>query len=202
MKQPTYLRLSQFENEIRVPVIAPALYDELNRVEPSVDGNIEYRPCQVELSDGTVVDRVYVVEAVTFMLHWGYDPATRSISILDVAHITESPTRLPVRLANVLYEKGETNMGGTVFSIILRDGTKAHGGAGGAVDFLSYPPGVQASDVVDVVHGKSEGTAQFKQADYRWCLFSLPPAEATRRLKSLESVLTNWKVKWSFEIDS
>lgn len=185
-----------------MPVVSPVLYAELMRVEPSVDRDLEYRPCQVELNDGRVVDRVYVVEAVRWFTSWLQDPAGRGISILDVAHISESPTRLPVRLANVLYKKGETYMGGTVFSLIFRDGRKAHGYTGDVVDFLNYPSGVEATDVVGVLHGKSEGSEEFTDADWLWCLYGLPEPEASRKLKSLEAVLANQKVKRSFETDA
>ena len=44
------------------------------------------------------------------------------MSLLDVRHIGQSPTRLPVHLAHKLYRTGETNMGGISFGVVLRDG--------------------------------------------------------------------------------
>lgn len=198
----TYIRVTQADSEIRVPVISPALYDELIQVEPSLDRYFEYRPCQVQMGDGRIIDKVYLAEAVTFMLSWGYDPKRATISILDVAHMGESPSRLPIGLANILYEKGETSMGGTTFTIVLRDGKKAHGTTGNAVDFLNYPPGVQPSDVVDVLHGRSEGDDTFTLADYIWCPYSLPPSVAAHRLRNIETFLKNSRMKWSFEPDT
>lgn len=185
---------------MRIPIISPEIYVELLRVQPSSVDKMELRPCEVELTDGRVLDRVYVVEAVRFTLYWGMLPNPgRGVSIRDVAHVRESPTRLPIKLANTLYEKGETNMGGTVFSIVTRDGRKVHGVTGNAVDFLIYPPGIGPSDVVDVLHGKSEGNEQFASAHFQWCLYGLPPDESAKQLGNLETALRNWKVDWRAE---
>ncbi len=201
MNPPTHVRIKQFNREIRVPIISSDCYDELMRVEPSVDRELEYRPCEVELRDGRVMDRVYLVEAVTFALMWGAvldDSGKQYLSILDVVHIRDSPTRLPVRLANILYERGETNMGGVVFSIVMKDGRKARGSTGNAVDFIDYPLGVQPSDVIDVLHGKQDGSESFSLATYTWCLYSLPPDKAREKLGHLEAAFRNWRLEWSF----
>jgi len=183
---------------LRVPVIAPTLYEEAMRIEPSIDGHFEYRPCKVESITGEMVDRVYVVEAISYMLHWGFDPGRRQLSILSVAHVQESPSRLPATLANSIYKKGETSMGGTRFSIVFRDGTKAGGEVGNAVDFLDYPPGYQGKDVIDVLYDSTEGAKMFTAADYRWCLYALPPDDAAEKLRGLETHLKNTKVTWRY----
>jgi hypothetical protein len=195
-QQSLYINTSNAE--LTIPIIAPVLFDELLQVVPSVMDKFEYRPCIVEDVDGSIIDRVYVVEAISFALYWGLGPKWPHVSISKIAHIRNSPTRLPVALANKLYELGETNMGGVVFTIVIIDGRKAHGVSGNAVDFLNYPPGIEPKDVVDVLHGKSEGFERFASANYQWCLYALPPAEAAEKLKPLETALRNWKVKWRY----
>ena len=167
-------------------------------VEPSGERSLgKYRPSEVELTDGSLCDHVYVVEAISHIFHWGFYPE-RSVSLLDVKHISSSPTRLPGTLANKLYQGGETNMGGISFGLVLRDGRTLWAVTANAVDFLEYPPGVSASDVVDVIHGwKDLDQTAIRDADYSWCLYCLDP-DATKgiveALPALNRGLITWKV--------
>jgi len=117
-----FIDVTQFGQTSRIPIITPNLLAELMCVEPSGERSPgEYRPSQVELADGSARDRVYVVEAIWHIFHWGFYPE-RSVSLLDVKHISSSPSRLPAPLANKLYQGGETNMGGISFGLVLSDG--------------------------------------------------------------------------------
>jgi hypothetical protein len=162
------------------PVIRPDLLGQVEAVPPSVDGPVLYRPCRVTLRDGRVVDRVYVQEAWTWKGMWGMWPEDYrekvSISIDDVVGIEESPSRIAPDLANRLLEAGETAMGGTRFTLVLRDGRRVNASTGNAVDFPGLPDGVAAGDVVDVIPHEHTGTMDAAMADpaYWWCLYTLP----------------------------
>jgi hypothetical protein len=89
----------------------------LNRIEPSGSGELLYFPCRVLLRDGTALDTVYIEPEKPYLKYWGVypedDEGKESVLIDDVVHIEESPVRLPVRWANVLYAGGESGMGTT-----------------------------------------------------------------------------------------
>jgi hypothetical protein len=161
-------------------VISPDLLAQVEAVTPSIDGQLRYRPCRVTLRDGRVIDRVYVQEAWTWKGMWGKWPEDYrgkvSISIDEVVRIEESPSRIAPDLANRLLEAGETAMGGTRFTLVLRDGRRVNASTGNAVDFPGLPDGVAAGDVVDVITHEHVGTMDVAMADpaYWWCLYTLP----------------------------
>jgi len=162
-------------------VISRELLAQVEAIPPSVDGRLSYRPCQVVLRDGRTVDRVYVLEAWTWKGVWGAWPRAdrdESIEIDSVASISESPSRISPRLADRLLDAGETGMGYTKFTLVLRDGRKVNTVTGNAVDFPGLPAGVAASDVVDVIPHQHVGDSETTMAvpPYRWCLYTLPTA--------------------------
>jgi len=117
------------------------------------------------------------------MRAWGVDPAEdkdkNSVAIDEVVHIEDSPRRLPPALANKLYAAGESGMGNTVFTVVIRGGSRLPFVVGNAVDFPQWPPGADPNDAVDVEpHVERE---EFRNrpprrtesaADYAWCLYS------------------------------
>jgi len=161
-------------------VIRPDLLAQVEAVTPSIDGRLLYRPCQVTLKDGRVIDRVYVQEAWTWKQTWGVwpedDRGKASIRIDDVVRIWESPSRIAPELATRLLEAGESGMGYSRFTLILRDGRRFNAVTGGAVDFPGLPVGVAAGDVADVVPHEHAGASDAEMADppYWWCLYTLP----------------------------
>jgi hypothetical protein len=165
------------------PSLTPELAEQLHAIEPSSDGYCEYRPCRVQLTSGTLVDRVYVVERDAYMDALGVDPeddpGKSSVSVEDVRRIDESPYRLPAALANKLYAAGECGMGYYIFTVVLRDGTKLPNLTGNAVDFPALTPGVTTSDIHDVFphvgHDRFRDrppSAHESNAAYTWCLFA------------------------------
>jgi hypothetical protein len=100
----------------------------LDAITPSVDGDLKYYPCLVRFSDGTEVDRVYVVSEAPYIKHWGVYPGQDrhkvEILVSDVASLTESPSRLPPQFANQLYKAGESGMGYTIFTVVFSDGSR------------------------------------------------------------------------------
>jgi hypothetical protein len=168
-----------------VPEIPRHLLEELLRVQPSKDRGLEYRPCRARLRSGEVYDRVYVVEAGAYIRYWGVwpweDRGKRALSITEVAHIEESPVRLPARLANTLYKAGESGMGYCLFTIVLRDGRRLPYATGNAVDFLDLPPDVRPEMVTRVLphvgreHFQGRTPAPHTTgAPYYWCLYRNP----------------------------
>jgi hypothetical protein len=172
----------------RYPPIPSDLREQLMAVPPSGDTSLEYRPCRVTLTDCRVVDRVYVMEQGMYVTWWGVwpdqDHGKSSVPIDAVVRIEESPTRLPVAIANRIYEAGESGMGYCVFTLELRDGRRLPFVTGNAVDFVDLPPGVKPSDIVTVF--PHEGRDHFqgrtmaphtRGAPYAWCLYGDEPAD-------------------------
>lgn len=162
----------------KAPVISPDLLAQLRRVEPSTDGMMEYRPCLARLKDGRELDRVYVVEEDAYWSAWGVYPeddrGKSSVNLGAVESIEESPSRLPVAIANRIYEAGESGMGYCMFRLVLRDGRALPCVTGNAVDFVNLPPGVTPDMVVDVRHERVDTRSQYcPAADYHWCLYRL-----------------------------
>ena len=139
--------------------------------------DISYRPCQVKLDDGAVVDAVYVINAQEYIDVWGIlpdqDRGKREIDLSRVVEISESPSRLPPPIANKIYKAGESGMGYCVFTLLFKDGTQQEVGSGGAVDFVRLPTGKRMNDIVDVLpHEGERDEAIFSASlDYYWCLF-------------------------------
>jgi hypothetical protein len=159
-----------------VPVISEELLRQLLDVEPSLDGEMEYRPCLVRLTDGQALDRVYVADAATYQGLWGiwpeFDPGKQTVPIDDVRRIEESPSRIPARLANKMYEAGESAMGACFFTLVLNDGRRVPCVTGNAVDFLELPAGVTPAMMVDLLpHERREASDPIRGADYIWCLY-------------------------------
>jgi len=168
------------------PALSPFLKAQLLSVPPSGGKDVDMYPCQVTLSDGRVVDRVYVMEQERYITWWGVwpedDKGKSSISIELITRIEDSPTRLPVALANELYDAGESGMGYCIFTLELRDRRRLPYVTGNALDWVDFPPDVTPADVVRVHPG--EGREHFtgrhqaphtQGAPYFWCLYSDPP---------------------------
>jgi len=132
------------------------------------------------LIDGRVLDRVYVQGAYTWKASWGVwpedDRGKAAISIDEVASISDSPARLPAALASRLLEAGESGMGYTKFTLVLRGGRRINAMTGNAVDFPALPPGVSATEIVEVVPHVHDGepAPASPEPSYVWWLSTLP----------------------------
>jgi len=159
----------------RSPKLPGHLKRQLREITPSLDGDLKYYPCAVQLKDGNEVDRVYLVDELPYIRHWGMyphqDPRKAEILVKDVAVIRESPSRLPVRFANELYKAGESGMGYTVFTVVFTTGLQQAYLTGNAVDFIDYPEGVEANDVVAVLPHVGRDSHR-EGPGYYWCLYS------------------------------
>lgn len=139
---------------------------------------MQYRPCRVTLEDGTKQDFVYICEADPWFQYWGVDPeddsGKDSVPIERVRAIDESPSRLPARFADVMYQAGESRMGGCTFQLLLRDGRRLNCETGNAVDFLLWPGDVSPADVVELLpHSAGADGQGVSDAPYAWCLYEV-----------------------------
>ncbi|HLA93869.1 MAG TPA: hypothetical protein VJO36_10070 [Actinomycetota bacterium] len=153
-------------------------------MEPSKDRGFEYRPCQVVLRTGEVVDRVYVSDARSYINRSGSWPWEATgvlyIPIAEISEIRPSPSRIPARFANEMYRAGESGMGYFVYTLVLRDGRRLPY-VTGAVDFPNLPRGVSPAHIVDLLPhvGRSElqpeghwtDDPHQQGADYHWSLY-------------------------------
>jgi len=157
--------------------ISESLYKQLLQVKSTRDWATEYRPCLVTLKDGRKVDCVYVVLEQPYIKHWGVfpedDSGKQSVQIEDVSEIEESPSRLPAKIANKIYEAGESGMGYCVFTLVFSDDTTQAYITGNAVDFVPLPSGKVARDIVDVFpHKGRQAENQMHGLRYYWCIYS------------------------------
>jgi hypothetical protein len=89
-----------------------------------------------------------------------------------VRSLKSSPSRLPAKFANQIYDAGESGMGYTIFTVEFEDGSRQAYSAGNAVDFVQYPSGQTESSVVGVVPHIGRGEPSMKSAPgYFWCLY-------------------------------
>jgi hypothetical protein len=158
------------------PELPRELELQLRAIAPSHDGQIEYRPCMATLRDGRVLERVYVVDAQSYISTWGVwpedDSGKHALDIAEVIRLEESPHRLPPDIADRIYRAGESGMGYAIFTIVFRDGTKQAYVSGNAVDFISYPSGQSAGSIAQVLlHQGRADTALTDHSPYCWCLF-------------------------------
>jgi hypothetical protein len=163
--------------ERRYPPLPADLTRQIARIPSTFDGVVTYCPCAVSLRDGISVDCVYVVEANACIRMWGVwpdqDSGKREVKIQDVVGIQESSFRLPVKLAQVLYDAGESGMGYLVFEIEYRDGFRSAHGCGNAVDFVRLPDGKTMSDVVAVHPHEGRNKQPISVPEYYWCLYGI-----------------------------
>lgn len=166
-------------NSSRFQFISPELYRQVEAIPPTGGPHAEYRPALVKLADGSMLDYVYLIEAGKYIRSWAIwpedDGAKQQVSIGDIVSIEESPSRLPVAIAEKLYEAGESGMGYCIFTLVFDDGTKESHLRGGAIDFVDYPDGKSAVNIVDVLpHEGRKAEHLQKGPDYYWAIYALP----------------------------
>ncbi len=145
-------------------------------IAPSGDANLKYYPCRVTLIDGRVLDTVYIEPEMPYLRVWGVYPENdrgkRSVRIEDVLKVEDSPTRLPAQFANEIYERGESGMGYTIFTVLFSDGQRQACVTGNAVDFIRYPDGKGPKDVIGVLPHEGRNAQPIGAPDWYWCLYS------------------------------
>jgi hypothetical protein len=160
----------------KYPPLPDAIVRGLSSVAPVRFGELLQYPCQVTLHDGSIHDHVYLCDASEWIKIWGVwpdqDRGKREITIDQVVAVAGSPSRLPPDIANTIYQAGESGMGYSIFTLVFRDGSRQAYGSGNAVDFIEYPTGLKATDIVDVIpHEGRENRSRKTPPEYYWCLF-------------------------------
>jgi hypothetical protein len=163
----------------RFPVIPATIAVALERISPSSDKDVLYYPCSVRMKDGIEFPHVYFVEARSWLFAWAPMPdrdlGENHLDVQQVAEVRECSDRLPPAFANRLYEAGESGMGYTIFTLCFSDGTRAAYSSGNALDFVVYPEGKSAADVVGVLPHEGREDPNLRLAPvHRWCIFELP----------------------------
>src|SRR5262249_22075950 len=117
----------------------------------------------------------------TYLDTWGSPPGgyrgDYEIDFGEIVEIDDSPRRLPPHLANVLYEAGESAMGGCYFTLVTRSGLRIPCSTGNFVDFLDLPDGVAPIDIVRVEpHADDARTASnpAHTPEIKWSIYSVP----------------------------
>jgi len=146
---------------------------QLQNIKASEDMGLEYKPCAVVLRDGSKKDNVYVVDAQAYIDTWGVwpedDNGKKFVRSEEVVSVCESPNRLPPEIADQIYEAGESGMGYCVFLLEFKNGLSQSYVTGNAVDFVQYPKGITANDIVRVKPHEGRETA-VSCPEYYWCL--------------------------------
>lgn len=158
-----------------VPKISAAIKEQLQKILPSKDSLMEYRPCQVTLNNGQTLENVYISDIDSYRKVWGLipkgDSAKRYISIEDVKEVKESPNRLPAHLATKLYDAGESGMGYCIFTILFKDGKRFATYTGNEVDFIELPLGFNKEDIFNVLPHEERKDNPQPGPEYYWCLY-------------------------------
>ncbi|MEO1137124.1 MAG: hypothetical protein AAFW68_11050 [Pseudomonadota bacterium] len=160
----------------KYPKITSRLASMLESIEPSVNQyGLRYYPCDVELKNKRRANCVYFCEAEPWHSLWGIwpedDEGKSSVDINNVLSISESPMRLPAKVANKIYQAGESGMGYSIFTVCFANGHEEAYGTGNAIDFISYPQGLGPGDVVGVKPHIGRLQIRKKAIEYSWCLF-------------------------------
>ena len=149
--------------------------EQLRSIIPSNSDTLEYFPCCVKLINGDKVDNVYIVNVDIYLKVWGVmpdeDKGKKYVLIEDVEQILESPNRLPVNIANKLYEEGESGMGYCLFKIIFDNGETIDIVSGNAIDFVPIPVGLTNKNIKDVLPHVGSRQKHLNGLDYYWCLY-------------------------------
>ncbi len=148
---------------------SPELTRAMSCVQPTEHDGRVMRPCSLMLKDGRRIDRVICIEeAKAFHEDDWIHPA-------EIQSLAESPYRLPARLAEKLYDFGESGPGFYLFTIELTNGDSFVCTTGPIADFPPLPRGVTCSDIADVRPHTGDPrnirTAGRRSADFSFCYY-------------------------------
>jgi hypothetical protein len=105
--------------------------------------------------------------------HLQTNGAKRLIRVDEVAEVRDSPTRLPARFANELYQQGDLGLEYTIFTVVFSDETRQACVTGTGVDFIQYPPGKGPRNVTAVLpHEGRRDDSLVKAPPSHWCIYA------------------------------
>lgn len=146
-----------------------------------------FLPASAQLVDGSVNSCVVFFGVSAFRRTGGMLPLSSFLDPKLVKDVSESPHQLLPVFAQKLYEGGETFMGGTDFTLVMKDGTTFYYVLGGVFEFIDYPDGYDKHDVAEVLRGV--GRSEFGSRHSRgamsapptlWCLYKEQPDTISR----------------------
>lgn len=158
------------------------LLQQVKAIEPSYSQTgIRLYPCSARLLDNTALECVYFIAPEAVKRLFGFArveeiPGIAWISPSQVATVTESPSRLPVRFANQIYRAGESRMGGCLFTLVFSRWRRRKYLTGNFVDFLEFPWGTHPSDVKEVILHRGASRVS-RVPECKWCV--LPTSQDT-----------------------
>lgn len=138
------------------PELSDPLREQLARVPSAYapDSRREFRPCSAHLKDGSVIPRLYPVQAaeLSYVQEWPSKETDPSLVLAnEIEYLEDSPYRTPSGYARLLYQAGESGMGWTVFTVVFKNGYRQVYVTGQRYDFLEYPKGLGPGDIVDIL---------------------------------------------------
>ncbi|MFZ1990502.1 MAG: hypothetical protein WAW96_12110 [Alphaproteobacteria bacterium] len=172
---PHIARAAVDPKEQQYPVITKLLAEELKAIAPSIKKQAKLYPCLATLTDGRQLDGVYMISAADLLRIDDIESKT-ILPLGRVAHIEESPTRLPAKLANKIYRSGESAMGYYLFTLVFNDGAQLPCRTGDSVDFVDLPHSFADRKIVNVLPHVGQkvvpaGKPQGHGAAAVWCPF-------------------------------
>jgi hypothetical protein len=146
---------------------------KLDWIERGGEVRREYWPCEIELSSGQVITCACVTSVDSWRHSTQYAPGGFA-SVEQIRDIRESPTRLPRRFAQSVYDAGESGMGYTIYAVVYRDNARSYHGGGNldCFDFVSYPEGQSARTVSGVLPHQGRMERKISNPLVVWCVFS------------------------------
>ena len=164
----------------RYSLLPRHIQEALQAIEPTHDADLTYFPCSVTLASSVVLDTVYFIPERPIMKLWEASLQTngvkRLIRVEDIAEVRDSPTRIPARFANDLYQQGESGMGHTIFTVVFSDGARQACVTATGVDFIQYPAGKGPRDVTAVLpHEGRRDDLLVKAPPSQWCIYAEEP---------------------------
>jgi hypothetical protein len=143
-----------------------------SRDHPTSSSGMFYYPCGVIIRTGLRNDHVLFVNKDDFLKYAGWTLKKEfTITPEEVIDIYESPFRLPVALAQEIYDRGETGMGFYRFWIIMNDDKQYLYVTGDAVDLIDLPDGYTNKDIKDIgASTRSKDGFIYRHKPYHWCL--------------------------------
>ena len=136
-------------------------------------------PCRLVLKDGSVRERVFLVEASRFLTAWGAFPDVgdpRFLDAADIERIEPSPFSLPAWIGRKVHRGAKVVNGQRYFRLKLRDGRKLSCSTPTLADFVDLPEGVSVDDVVSVKKERRPKDIENRlpQAAHEWCVYRDP----------------------------
>jgi hypothetical protein len=165
------------KNSLARPKLPPLIKQQLAAIEPSIDGEAKLFPCDVLLKTGEKIDCVYLISLKDYVKLWRFYPDRGRdkgfIDLDEIASISDSRFRLPVKFGNILNASGESGMGYSIYTVVFKSGFRqAYLTGNGGLDFVRYPDGLTNEDVIDVCPHTGSRTAYIRGSKYSWCVFS------------------------------